>query len=89
MPFGLRLGAGVTLQIDDGEPTAPLAFSTCLPGGCLVPITTDEGVTNLLRQGETLRLTAQLLDGRSVLFTVSLNGFAAALDRMQAIEASM
>lgn len=89
MPFGLRLGAGVTMQIDEGEPAGPLGFSTCLPGGCFVPLTTDEGVTSLLREGETLTLTAQLLDGRSILFNVSLNGFAAALDRIQAIEATM
>src|SRR5262245_5086988 len=30
LPFGLLLDAGATLQIDDGQPRAPLRFSTCL-----------------------------------------------------------
>lgn len=89
LPLGLRLDAGVTLQVDDGEPTGPLPFSTCLPQGCLVPIAPDETIRTALREGETLRLAARLLDGRTINFSVSLNGFAAAEDRLQGLVAGL
>lgn len=38
LPFGLLLEAGATLQDDDGQPLEPLRFSTCLPAGCVVPL---------------------------------------------------
>lgn len=89
LPLGLRLDAGVTLQVDDGELAGPLPFSTCLPQGCLVPIAPDETVRTALREGETLKLAARLLDGRTINFSVSLDGFAAAEDRLQNLMASM
>src|SRR3546814_15001014 len=37
MPFGLALSKGVALRVDDGAGEPASDFSTCLPGGCLVP----------------------------------------------------
>src|SRR5690349_15348213 len=41
LPFGLALDKGVTLKIDDGAPTAPLPFRTCLFDGCRVTLAFD------------------------------------------------
>jgi len=41
LPFGLALDQGVTLQVDDAAPGQPLHFRTCLPGGCVVPLSFD------------------------------------------------
>lgn len=85
LPLGLRLDAGVTVQVDDGEASQPLRFSTCLPGGCQVPVAADEATSAAWQAGETLKLAAQLMDGRTITFSVPLNGFAAAFDRARSL----
>jgi invasion protein IalB len=83
LPFGLALDAGVTLQIDDKPAEAPLRFSTCLSGGCLVPLSFDEAFLSALRAGEALKATAKAFDGgQAVSLSVSLKGFSAAFDRV-------
>ena len=72
LPFGLALDKGVTLQIGDGNPGEPIAFSTCLPGGCIVP-------------AQTIKLGAVTVQEQAAQFAVSLKGFSAALDRAAAI----
>ncbi len=82
LPFGMALSAGVRLM-SDGFP-APLSFSysTCLPGGCIVPVRFEKAEVGLLRQAAQLRITSiQLSSGEEVAMPISLNGFAAALDR--------
>lgn len=82
LPFGLLLERGVTLQID--EQTAPLAlkFRTCLPGGCLVPLTFDARMTTALRAGSVLKVRASADNGQEQMFPLSLKGFGPALDRV-------
>ncbi|WP_162894638.1 invasion associated locus B family protein [Rhizobium terrae] len=82
LPFGLRLADGVTLQIDDGAVSKPLAFTTCLPAGCIVPLSLDAAMVKALRAGTVLRLVTKAHDtGQNVGLSVSLKGFAAAQDR--------
>lgn len=42
MPFDLKLDQGTTVAIDEHTPLPALRFSTCLPAGCLVPLTFDK-----------------------------------------------
>ncbi|WP_353041942.1 invasion associated locus B family protein [Mesorhizobium sp. M1423] len=85
LPFGLLLDAGATLQIDDGQPRKPLRFSTCLPGGCIVPLSFDTAMIAALRAGTALRVKAQSTDGKEFALPISLKGLAAALDRLQVL----
>lgn len=83
MPFGLALDAGIALQIDDKPPGTSLRFSTCLPGGCLVPLSFDEAFLSTLRAGQMLKTTAKTVNNdQPMSFSISLKGFSAAFDRV-------
>jgi invasion protein IalB len=82
LPFGLLLDAGVGLQVDEGKPGEARRFSTCMPGGCVVPLTFDAATAAALRTGQKLNIHARVADGnRDMVFPISLKGFAPALDR--------
>ncbi|WP_244480739.1 invasion associated locus B family protein [Mesorhizobium sp. Root157] len=87
LPFGLRLSSGAVLRIDEGAPLPALGFSTCLPAGCLVPLTFDAAMVAALRGGTALKLTAVANDGeQQVAFSISLTGFSSALARAAALD---
>lgn len=86
LPFGLKLSRGVTIRIDGGSASAPIPFETCLPLGCVVPVVFDETVLPALRNGTTLELgTVAAADGQEARLHVSLQGFAAAEERLRAL----
>ncbi|TPI99767.1 invasion associated locus B family protein [Mesorhizobium sp. B2-8-1] len=85
LPFGLMLDAGATLQIDDSQPLEALRFSTCLPAGCIVPLTLDEGTVAALRAGSVLKIKVRSTDQKDVVLSVSLKGLAPALDRLSVL----
>lgn len=82
MPFGLALDEGVSLKIDEDD--APgLTFATCLPTGCLAPVTFDEALVARLKVGTVLHVTARPFNaGQAAQLGVSLRGFTAALNRV-------
>ena len=83
LPFGLDLAKGAKLTV--GKVTgAPLAFRTCIPAGCIVPLQFDAGMLAALRTNTTLSVTVQAV-GKGVphQVPVSLGGFGPALDRAQ------
>ena len=51
LPFGLALDHGVVLQVDDGAPGPVLRFRTCLPAGCVVPLSSDAKLVAAARKG--------------------------------------
>ncbi|MFP3434680.1 invasion associated locus B family protein, partial [Paraburkholderia sp. SIMBA_061] len=71
--------------IDDAA--APnLAFSTCLPQGCLAPVSFDAKQVAALKAGTNINVTTTALSpSQPVAFKVSLKGFGAALDRIIAL----
>ena len=82
LPFGLALSKGVVLKADKAGPGDPIAFSTCLPAGCLVPLQLDAGMVAALRKGNTLSLLVSDRNGQPLEFAISLAGFAVAYDRV-------
>lgn len=82
LPFGLALDSGVTFQVDEQSPMQPVRFRTCLPGGCLVPITLDAPAIVALRAGAVLKVAAMADAGSPAPFSISLQGFGTALDRV-------
>lgn len=86
LPFGLGLAKGVSFAIDDSDAGKALPFSTCLPAGCLVPLAFAADTIEALRQGTTLKLGVFTSDtGEPVQLSISLKGFAAALERTAAL----
>lgn len=83
LPFGLNLGAGTVLQIDENAADAPIGFSTCLPAGCVVPVSFDAAKTDALSKGKQLTVLAKAMDGNDIKLNVPLDGFAAASKRVK------
>jgi invasion protein IalB len=82
MPFGLNLDAGAILKLDDKDLGKGLRFSTCVPQGCLLPVSFPTVATDALRKGTRLTIASLNLSSKeAVTFNVSLNGFGAALAR--------
>lgn len=88
LPFGLLLDNGATLAIDDQPPGPAQRFMTCVPGGCLVPLTFEAPMLKSLRAGMALKVQTTSADGPPLPLTLSLKGFAAAIDRLTVLIAS-
>ncbi|MBP2449070.1 invasion associated locus B family protein [Rhizobium leguminosarum] len=82
LPFGLALEPGISFQIDEKPAMQPVRFRTCVPGGCLVAVAFDAPTLVALRAGTVLKLKAVADGGAAVPFSISLQGFATALDRV-------
>jgi len=83
LPFGLDLDKGVSLSIDDGQPLSGLRFRTCLPQGCMVPLSFGSDMVAALASGTVLKVAATADGGAATPFNVSLAGLASALARAQ------
>ncbi|MGE0847558.1 MAG: invasion associated locus B family protein [Flavobacteriaceae bacterium] len=83
LPFGLKLDDGVKLAVDEAAPFATLRFSTCLPAGCLVPLTFGPATVAALRQGKAVKVMVAASDnGKAIALSIPLSGFSSALDRI-------
>lgn len=88
-PLGLALDQGVVLSIDEDVFLPPLRFSTCLPQGCLVPLTFDQDAITAMRPGTALEAKAAANgSGQEVNFSISLSGFTSALNRIDELATS-
>ena len=85
LPFGLALDSGVIFQIDEKPAMQPMRFRTCIPGGCLVSVSFDASTIVSLRSGTALKVKATADGGAAAPFSISLQGFATALDRVAAL----
>lgn len=82
LPFGLDLDQGVVLSVDEGDSLPALRFSTCLPAGCLVPLSFNADTVTAIRAGTALKVKAVANDsGQEINFSISLSGFTSALAR--------
>ncbi len=85
LPFGLALDAGVSFQIDEKPAMQPMRFRTCLPAGCVINVTFDAPTLVALRAGAALKVKATADGGAAAPFSISLQGFGTALDRVGAL----
>jgi invasion protein IalB len=82
LPFGLALSNGVLLFVDEKPFGQPGQFSTCLLGGCLVPVEFGSELVAQLRTGNLMHIKGAAFDtGQEIMFQVSLQGFTSALNR--------
>lgn len=83
MPFGLKLDNGAVLKLDEKDLGQGLRFSTCVPAGCLLPVSFPTVATDAMKGGKTLTAAALNLSNNDVVsFNIALNGFGPALDRL-------
>jgi invasion protein IalB len=83
LPLGLALPQGAQLKIDDAVLGNTLPFSTCLPEGCLVPLTFEADTIAKLRTGKALNVTVSAASpAQPLALAVSLKGLAGALNRI-------
>ncbi len=82
MPFGLELDAGAVLKLDGKDLGQGLKFSTCVPQGCLLPVSLPSAAIEAAGKASVFTVSSlELKRGTPVTFTVSTNGFKAALER--------
>ncbi|MGE0627701.1 MAG: invasion associated locus B family protein [Hyphomicrobiaceae bacterium] len=83
LPFGLALGAGVKLTLDDKALGQTIPFSTCVPSGCLVPVSFPAAAIAAIKKAKALSATATPAgSSEPAVFTLSLDGFTAAHARI-------
>lgn len=82
MPFGVDLQSSATLKLDDKDFGKSLRFSTCVQQGCLLPVSFPSVAIDAMKKAAKLSVAAvSLSSNEAVMFNISLNGFAAAIDR--------
>ncbi len=87
-PFGLDLQSGIKLRVEK-ETLLNGSFKTCLPQGCLAPLTADDKVEQALRDSAKLLVEMTAADsGQRVDLSVSLKGFSQSLDRLKTLAAT-
>ncbi|MGV2978938.1 invasion associated locus B family protein [Camelimonas sp. ID_303_24] len=86
LPFGLLVAKGAAVQVDDGKALAATPIRTCVPGGCIAPLTLDASTVASMRKGKQLKLNLFASDTeKPFALNVSLKGFGDALDRASAL----
>ncbi len=85
LPFGLLLEKGVALKVGEADIGSALRFRTCLPLGCLVPLSLDAKTLGALRKAATLTVNAVGVNDQPMALSVSLKGLGQALDRAAAL----
>jgi invasion protein IalB len=82
LPLGLFLPVGVKLQVDEGKPL-DLQVQTCEAQGCFVASAMDAELLAAIKAGKQLNIGVQTLNKEKLSFTMPLDGFTAAYERVQ------
>ncbi len=83
LPLGLALPQGAQLKLDEAILGNAMPFSTCMPQGCLVPLTLEADTVAKLRAGKTLSVTfASASQTQPISLAISLKGLTGALNRV-------
>lgn len=84
LPFGLDIQSPVTLKVDEQALGSEAKFTTCMPGGCIVPVVFTPDELGALKRGTTLTVAARSASAAAgpAEFSVSLSGFTVALGRV-------
>ncbi|MGU3493272.1 invasion associated locus B family protein [Xanthobacteraceae bacterium A53D] len=83
LPPAISFPSSVQLFTSGDKPTADLAWSRCLPGGCFAEVTLNDDLVKRLRAAtEQGRLTFKDAAGRDVALPLSFKGLGPALDAL-------
>lgn len=83
VPLGVHLPSGMRMQVDDGTPL-DLTYERCDQGGCYAGTLLGGELLEALVAGSKSRVTFNNLRGESITATLSLNGFTAGYQAMEA-----
>ncbi|MFD9899475.1 invasion associated locus B family protein [Mesorhizobium sp. UC74_2] len=83
LPHGLFLPAGASYQIDSGN-KAPVAIQTSDQNGAYAAVPLTPELLTGLKSGTTLSIGMESVTRKPVTIPVSLKGFTAAVDKLQA-----
>ena len=83
LPLGMRLPPGIQLRVDDNE-ALRFPVQICLRSGCRADIELNPELLAQMRAGSQAILTIADPQGRGVELPLSLMGFSAALDDVEA-----
>lgn len=85
VPFGLRVDRTITILVDSNAEQYEVAVRTCLPSGCIIPVSFPESFAAQLKRGSALGLNATADNDEPVGLRFSLYGFSAATARLEEI----
>jgi invasion protein IalB len=81
LPLGVSVPSGILLQAGDAKRN--VAFTQCLPGGCVAPLAADAALIDVLKSAKSGRVGVVDRMGKSVGVPFSLKGFAPAFEKME------
>ena len=81
MPLGVSVPQGIAIQV--GKTKRNVAFTQCLPGGCVAPLPVDDAFLSVLKAGKEGRVGVVDRRGQTVAVPFSLKGFVGAFDKME------
>ncbi|WP_208948202.1 invasion associated locus B family protein [Segnochrobactrum spirostomi] len=82
LPFGIDFRDGARLKVGDAPLGDTLAFRTCMPVACLVPVSFDANAIAALRKADVLGIDVIASQtGKPITLVLSLKGFGPAADR--------
>lgn len=82
LPFGLNLPRGIDLSVDGAE-LGTFEVNTCLPAGCFVVQEAEQSLIDAMSAGQVLSVTMESSNGGETNMEMTLEGFSAALSRLQ------
>ncbi|HEV2901425.1 MAG TPA: invasion associated locus B family protein [Pseudaminobacter sp.] len=85
LPHGLFIPAGASYQIDAGEKKS-VAIQTSDQNGAYAAVPLDAALIAALKTGTNLNIGMESVTRKPVAIPLSLNGFTAAIDKLDAIE---
>ncbi|MEO9458795.1 MAG: invasion associated locus B family protein [Lentilitoribacter sp.] len=86
LPFGIKLSEGILLSIDEGDVQTKVPFSTCLPVGCLAPLSFNTKMIDAFRAGSIVSIALKTMEGTQLQIELSLDGFSSAHNRIIALK---
>jgi invasion protein IalB len=81
LPLGVTVPSGIAIQIGDAKRN--VAFTQCLPGGCLAPLAVDDALLAKMKSTQEGRVGVVDRVGKTVAIPFSLKGFAPAFEKME------
>lgn len=83
LPLGIHIPPGVQLRIDEDGPGARFPVQVCFSGGCRADLPLEQNLIDAMKAGARATVTVQTPGGKAVGLPMSLQGFTAALERIQ------
>lgn len=85
LPFGLALAKGAALQADTQPVVAAQPFTTCVPAGCIVPVSLSKQQLTQIQSAKKVELHAYAITGQDVAIPFSNKGLEQAMARIVAL----